>query len=40
MWHMTYFIQCLDEAGSEDGEDNTGEELQNETVQPHVEGEE
>ena len=40
MWHFTYFIECLDEAGGEDGKHNTGEQLQNEAVQPHVEGEE
>ena len=33
------FIECFDEAGGEEGEDCTGEQLEEEAVEPHVEGE-
>ena len=35
----TYFIECFDEASSESSEDCTGEQLQEEAVEPHVDRE-
>ena len=35
----TYFIECFDEARSESREDCTGEQLQEEAVEPHVDRE-
>jgi hypothetical protein len=39
MFFSSYFVECIDEAGGEDGEHHAGDQLQDKAVQPHVQGE-
>ena len=35
----SYFIEFFDEAGGDDGQHQTGNQLQDKAIQPHIEGE-
>ena len=36
---VSYFVECFDKAGGEDGQHQAGDQLQDKAVQPHVQGE-